>query len=108
MKKVILFAALAILALFVSCDKNGEKLSPKEQLEKDIKEIKEYISDKGLDAKETNSGLHYVINKEGTRNYPYANDNVTVRYKGYTIDGKVFDQSDEEGITFNLQQVIKG
>ena len=32
---------------------------------------------------------------------------VTVKYKGYNLDNKVFDQSDN-GITFSLNQVIKG
>jgi len=85
-----------------------KKNPTKEQLEKDIKIIKEYIADKNLKAQETDSGLHYVINEEGVGNYPYANDDVTVRYKVYTTDGAVFDESSEEGVTFNLQQVIKG
>lgn len=29
-------------------------------------------------------------------------------YKGYFTNGSVFDQSDAAGISFNLQQVIKG
>jgi FKBP-type peptidyl-prolyl cis-trans isomerase FkpA len=35
-----------------------------------------------------------------------TNSNVTVAYKGYFTDGKVFDQSSEAGISFGLQ-VIK-
>lgn len=85
-----------------------KSLSPSEQLEKDTNEIKEYISTNNLTAKQTGSGLFYVINKEGTGNFPEANADVTVRYKGYTTDGSVFDQSEEEGFTFNLQEVIKG
>lgn len=105
MKKIILFVTLGILLFGTACKKS---LSPEEQFEKDVKEIREYISNNKLDAKETNSGLFYVVNEIGTGNHPYANDNVTVRYKGYTLDGSVFDQSDEDGITLNLQQVIKG
>jgi FKBP-type peptidyl-prolyl cis-trans isomerase FkpA len=33
---------------------------------------------------------------------------VRVAYKGYFVDGSVFDESSEQGISFNLQQVIKG
>ena len=105
MKKIVLFASLGLLFLGTSCEKS---LSAEEQFDKDIKEIKEYISNNNLDAQETNTGLYYVVTDEGTGNHPVANDNVVVRYKGYTTDGKVFDQSDEGGISFNLQQVIKG
>jgi FKBP-type peptidyl-prolyl cis-trans isomerase FkpA len=105
MKNTLLFISIGFIFLGTSCKKS---LSPEEQLEKDIKEIKEYIADNNLSAQQTTSGLHYVINDLGTGNYPFANDNVTVRYKGYTTDGSVFDQSEEEGITFNLQQVIQG
>ncbi len=33
---------------------------------------------------------------------------MTVAYKGYYTNGNVFDQSKPEGISFGLQQVIKG
>jgi FKBP-type peptidyl-prolyl cis-trans isomerase FkpA len=97
----ILFVALA----FSSCNKG---LSPEEQLEEDLSIIQAYISDNNLDAESTASGLHYVINDVGTGNHPASNDDVTVRYKGYFMDGDVFDQSDASGITFNLQGVIQG
>lgn len=105
MKKFVMLATLSLLFFGTACKKS---LSPEEQFDKDIKEIKEYISSNSLNALETESGLHYVINELGTGNFPAANDNVTVRYKGYTTSNKVFDQSGEEGITFNLQGVIKG
>lgn len=101
---MILFACLFIL-MGSACDK---KNSPEEQMEEDQEIIVNYINDNNLDAEKTASGLHYVILDQGTGNYPNANDDVTVRYKGYFTDGSVFDQSDNAGITFNLQQVIAG
>lgn len=103
-RKITLLACLAIL-LMSSCNK---KLSPEEQMEKDQEIITNYISDNSLDAQKTSSGLHYVITELGTGNHPNANNDVTVRYEGYFTDGAVFDQSDSDGITFNLQQVIAG
>lgn len=103
-RKVALIACLAILFIS-SCNK---KLSPEEQMEKDQEIITTYINDNNLDADKTASGLHYVITDQGTGNHPNSTDDVTVRYKGYFTDGSVFDQSDNAGITFNLQQVIKG
>ena len=44
----------------------------------------------------------------GTGTQPTTRDNVTVAYKGYFSDGTVFDQSDTNGISFSLQQVIAG
>lgn len=106
MRNQILFLLAGMLIILMGCKEKS--LNATEQLEKDTNEIKEYISTHGLTAKQTDSGLFYVIEKEGTGNYPKANDDVQVRYKGYTTNGSVFDQSEEEGITFNLQGVIKG
>ena len=44
----------------------------------------------------------------GTGAQPTASSNVTVAYKGYFTDGNVFDESKAEGISFGLNQVIKG
>lgn len=103
-RKIVLFTCLTILFMS-SCNK---KLSPEEQMNKDQEIITNYINDNNLDAQKTSSGLHYVIQNLGTGNHPNSTDNVTVRYKGYFTDGGVFDESDSDGITFNLQQVIAG
>lgn len=102
--RYILLLALLLIG-GAGCKKN---LSPEEQFEQDINDIEDYIEKNNLNAQKTASGLYYVINNLGTGNHPNSNDNVTVRYKGYLLDGTVFDQSQEEGITFNLQQVIEG
>jgi FKBP-type peptidyl-prolyl cis-trans isomerase FkpA len=52
--------------------------------------------------------LYYVINNTGTGAQPSASSNVTVAYKGYFTNGNVFDKSDASGISFPLQNVIKG
>ncbi len=59
----------------------------------------------------TNSGLQYEVLVAGTgTNSPSATDNVTVHYKGTTIDGKEFDSSYSRGepATFPLNGVIPG
>ncbi|PHR47778.1 MAG: peptidylprolyl isomerase [Fluviicola sp.] len=105
MKRKIFLLTCLVLVFTSACNK---KLSPEEQMEKDQEIITNYIDDNNLDAEKTSSGLHYVITDLGTGNYPNSNSDVTVRYKGYFTDGSVFDESDSEGITFNLQQVIEG
>ena len=58
----------------------------------------------------TESGLQYLVVKEGTGAQPGPNDVVTVHYTGKLIDGTVFDSSVERGepATFAVGQVIPG
>ena len=70
--------------------------------------ILKYIDDNNLVATKSNSGLYYVVNNEGTGDKPTSNSNVTVAYKGYFLDGTVFDQSSASGATFPLNGVISG
>ena len=69
-------------------------------------DILNYINENNLNASRSDSGLYHVIDKEGTGEYPNSNSEVTVKYKGYYTDDKVFDQNDNT--SFNLQQVIPG
>ena len=89
--------------IFVSCAKNETNFEP--QTEADILK---YIADNNLNATKSDSGLYYVINTEGTGTRPTSTSNVTVAYKGYFLDGTVFDKSDANGISFGLNQVIAG
>jgi len=56
------------------------------------------------------SGLRYLVLKEGTGNKPVATSNVKVHYKGKLVDGSIFDSSIQRGqpIDFGLNQVIPG
>ena len=75
---------------------------------KNRKDIKAFIASKGWKADSLASGIFYVIDEPGmgTTN-PTASSSVSVKYKGYTLDGKIFDQNDA-GVTFNLGNVIEG
>ncbi len=58
---------------------------------------------------QTESGLQYMVLKEGTGAKPGPTDNVTVHYTGRLLDGTVFDSSmDGEPATFPLNRVIAG
>jgi peptidyl-prolyl cis-trans isomerase A (cyclophilin A) len=63
-------------------------------------------------AKMTNTGLMYIMEKEGDGAQPVAGKTVKVHYTGYFLDGKVFDSSINSGqpIEFPLGQgyVIPG
>lgn len=58
----------------------------------------------------TASGLQYEILTEGEGPSPSATTNVTVHYKGTTLDGKEFDSSYSRNApaTFPLNRVIAG
>lgn len=61
--------------------------------------------------KTTASGLQYKVITEGNGAIPKANDMVTVKYVGRTIDGTEFDNSykrNPQETTFGASQVIKG
>ena len=59
---------------------------------------------------ETESGLQYIIEKEGEGSKPLAIDIVKVNYEGFLLDGTKFDSSLDRGepIEFPLNQVIPG
>jgi FKBP-type peptidyl-prolyl cis-trans isomerase len=103
-----LFAALLALTLFISCTKDVEPTTPIDYTAKNEQEIKDYVAKNNLTAQRSETGLYYVINEPGTGAQPTATSNVTVAYKGYYTNGTVFDQSSAAGISFGLNQVIKG
>jgi len=71
-------------------------------------EILQYLDNHELEAQKSESGLYYIINTQGEGLTPTSSSNVTVAYKGYFTDETLFDESDSEGISFNLQDVIEG
>ena len=101
-KRILLF--LFVAATFVQCKKDDDE----KQSEKDEKIITEYIANKGLDAQNIGDGLYFVDEQTGTGENPTASSTVKVAYKGYYTSGLVFDESSTAGITFGLNQVIKG
>lgn len=95
------FLPFLLLLLFVSCSNDDEDFSSENEVE-----ILEYIAKHKLTATKTNSGLYYVITDLGKGIKPTKNSNVTVNYKGYFTDDRLFEQN--KNVTFNLQRVIPG
>ena len=58
----------------------------------------------------TESGLQYIVLKEGSGEKPVTTSRVKVHYHGTLIDGTVFDSSVDKGqpTEFGVTQVIKG
>ena len=102
MKKYLYLFTLVLV--FISCsDKTDTSFEPETE-----QDIIQYIEDNNLNATRSNSGLYYVINNEGSGTRPTSASNVTVDYKGYFLDGVVFDESNSNGISFRLNEVIQG
>ena len=84
--------------------------NPRTQAEKDKNTIINYILDEGVELKPTGTGLYHQMIAEGTGKNAEWGDWVTVNYKGYTLDGKVFDSSYKRGksIEFYIGNMIAG
>ncbi|KAF2509231.1 peptidylprolyl isomerase [Flavobacterium zhairuonense] len=107
MKKLL--ATLFTLTLFISCSSSDKDLNttPKDYSAENEKQITDYLAKKNLTAQRSDSGLYYIITEPGTGKQPTATSSVTVAYKGYLTNEKVFDQS-VNGATFPLNRVIAG
>jgi FKBP-type peptidyl-prolyl cis-trans isomerase FkpA len=101
MKNVFVFTILVMIMLS-SC-KDKEQV---DQAAADKQKIENYLTEKGLEAESTASGLYYIIGNAGSSQKPAINSKVAVAYKGYLLDGTVFDEA--EMIEFQLNQVIAG
>ncbi len=104
MKKILLPALglLVLLFTFAGCSKD----SAKKQAATDHNLILNYASSNNLNGQFTSSGLYYVIQDSGSAKHPTLSSVLNVNYKGYFLDGKVFDQG--TGVKFKLSGVISG
>ena len=92
--------------LFLSCEKG---LTDEQQLQADIKKIKDYLADHNLTAQSTASGLHYIITTPGTGGHPTLTSMVSVNYIGKLLKNEnVFDQTTGTPRTFLLENLIEG
>ncbi|VXD04150.1 FKBP-type peptidyl-prolyl cis-trans isomerase (rotamase) [Enterobacterales bacterium 8AC] len=92
------------------------KASAQAKMEQDAKEneakgakySEAFAKEKGV--KKTESGLLYLVEKEGTGEAPKDSDTVVVNYKGTLTDGTEFDNSYTRGepLSFRLDGVIPG
>lgn len=92
--------------LLLSCSLEDPKV-PDYRMKND-QAINTYLEANDLTAVKSSSGLYYIIDEPGTGDQPTYTSNVTVAYKGYFLNGTVFDESEAEGVSFNLQKVILG
>lgn len=105
MQLKLIFGSIVMSLILFGCSPETNTV---QQAQKDDKLIKTYLKAHNIQAKKTENGIYYVVTKEGNGAQPERSDTVSVRYKGYTLDGKVFDKSGAEAITLYLGGVIIG
>ena len=98
---LLLGATLLALSTWTACHKD--------QADIDRQDIQQYLNDHNLVATEHSSGIFYIIDSVGPGGNPTLDSQVTVKYKGYYLDGTVFDQTNgSETVKFRLGDLIKG
>lgn len=96
--------SILILVLFQSCLSESES-----QDEIDENKIKKYVTENNINATRHDTGIYYLLSKEGTGDSPDLESDITLKYKGYYLDGTVFDQTESgKSITFKLNTLILG
>lgn len=94
--------------------KMQQKMTAKRDKEADkyLEEANKFLEEnkKKEGVKTTESGLQYIVLKEGNGPIPTDTSKVEVHYEGTLLDGKVFDSSIKRGTpaVFGVKQVIKG
>ena len=99
--------SLSVLCLLSTSLLSCTKTSTAEQDKKDDDAITSYLSKDSINAIKTSSGLYYYVDSVGTGMQVSANNTVYMKYKGYLLDGTIFDK-DTIGINIELPNTIKG
>jgi FKBP-type peptidyl-prolyl cis-trans isomerase len=81
-------------------------LTAEEQFAVDTKLIEDYLIANNLTAEKTPEGIFYIIENEGSAEKPKITNTVLATYKGYFLDGVVFDSG--SNVSFPLANVIQG
>lgn len=106
--------ALILCLVLFSCNSDDSEavapvpLDPLFYSEQNEEEINEYLTSNNLVAEKSETGLHYIVLNPGEGIQPNKDSNVTVIYKGYFLDGNLFDESPAEGFTADLNTLIEG
>ncbi len=84
--------------------------NPTTQVDKERNTLIEYAIDNLLDIQEAPQGFFYQITQVGTGQNAKWGDYVTAHYKGYFLDGRVFDTSYKrnEPLSFYIGNMIAG
>lgn len=104
---------LALLFALGACKKSGDDEPDIDYSARDKELIENYISTNSLTGfTQDSAGVYISVTQPGTGTLPIQGRTIVAKYKGTTLDGKVFDQTKETiiGYPFILggNQVIEG
>lgn len=103
MNKALFFIGLISL-LVTSCKTYSE-----EEVQGFDKTIQKFVMKSGLNYEKSESGLYYLIEKEGEGEFIKFTDEVSFRYTGKLLSGKTFDgRYKRTPITFEVSKLIEG
>ncbi|TXI84153.1 MAG: hypothetical protein E6Q37_08950 [Crocinitomicaceae bacterium] len=103
MKKTLFLIGLISL-LVASCKTYSE-----EEVQGFDKAIQKFVMKSGLNYEKSESGLYYLIEKEGEGEFIKFTDEVSFRYVGKLLDGKTFDgRYKRTPLTFEVSKLIEG
>ena len=100
MKIHYLLFILTFTVLLSSCLKSEDTDAEKRQ--KEEQQIVNYVKTKGYNIQPSSSGLYYIPEIAGTGEAPGDSDFVVIRYRGWTLDDKLFDSTDSTDVRTNL------
>ena len=115
MKKILLLIAMVVGGFtLTSCSNDNDNVTSisKEQIEENKKKGEDFLAEnaKKEGVITTESGLQYMVLREGDGESPNSKDVVKCHYEGRLIDNRIFDSSYNRNAPseFALNQVIKG
>jgi len=92
--------------------KRKREAEARAKIEKEDADMQAYLKENNLleKAQKTDSGIYYIMEKEGEGEHPTSTETITAHYHGMLLDGTVFDSSVDRGQPFKFQlgRVIKG
>jgi FKBP-type peptidyl-prolyl cis-trans isomerase FkpA len=89
-----LLSLIFILPIFLSsCIKVDTKEYTAESEQIDLSNYIANLTNKGYNVDTTALGVYYIRLKDGTGDFPFAGDTLSIKYAGYLIDGTVFETS---------------
>ncbi len=68
-------------------------------------QIQDYLTEKGMDCEKSESGLYYKIIEQGEGRKIKYSDQVSFKYRGELLNGRVFDDK-KEPVDFYVKQLI--
>ena len=106
-KNFFWLAGFVIAVLFTGCSKdNGCNPVP---VDNEKAQLEAFNTSIGMNATRHSTGFYYEIIAPGSINKPIQASTVYVKYKGTLLDGEVFDQQSNPGLTgFLLNNLIDG